>query len=112
MIKEDLKKFGTKKSASAGNRYIIILRAGKDPLTFKSNAEFQRYLGITGNARKAGVTEEYGPQTVAGQAIIHVPKSMYDSQNLARFKWKGTSTRTGNRINREASRRSKESAEQ
>ena len=90
MIQIELNKFGTKKSTSAGNRYIIMLRAGKDPLTFRSNAEFKRYLKITGNVtghvRKVRVKPEYGGQQVAGKYIIHVPKEIYDGKNLARFK--------------------------
>ena len=71
----------TTASAVNGNRHIIMFRADKDPLTFKSNADFKRYLGEIGR-QKAAVTKQYGPQTVAGQDTIHVPKSMYDSKEL------------------------------
>ena len=77
---EDLENFETKESTSTGNRYIIILRAGQDPLRFRSNAEFKRYLGKIGK-RQASVKAAYEPQQVAGQDIIHVPKSMYASKN-------------------------------
>ena len=110
MIQNELEKVEAK-SATIRNRYIIMLRAGEDPLTFRSNADFKRYLGITGR-RQGEVAKEYGPQEVANKNIIHVPKEIYNKKYLARFRWKGTSTRQGNRINRKASLRSKESAEQ
>ena len=78
MIQKELKKVEAKSAKKTGNRYIILLRAGQDPLTFKSNAEFQRYIGITGHVRQVKVALEYGPQQVAGQYIIHVPKKIYN----------------------------------
>ena len=73
IIIDELKKVKTTASAVNGNRYIIMLRKNEDPLTFKSNVEFKRYLGITGR-RQGEVAKEYGPQQVAGKYIIHVPK--------------------------------------
>ena len=111
MIKDEFKKVKEKSSTITGSRYIIVLHADKDPLTFKSNVDFARYLGITGNIRKARVKPAYGGQQVAGKYIIHVPKQIYGDKNFARFNWKETPTREGNRVNRKPTKKYDDSDE-